>query len=129
MFVEVWRRAGDYDPERGSVASWLRVRMRSRALDRVRSPARRRSQPLEAASEPMHEADAERAADGASLRAALGELPSEQRAVLWLGYFEGLSSSEIAEREGIPLGTVKSRAAAAMAKLRAHLRASPGGAP
>ena len=62
----------------------------------------------------------------AILQSALDALPVDQRDVVVLGYFEGLSSSEIAARVGVPLGTVKSRAAAAMAKLRASLL--PGGA-
>ena len=62
----------------------------------------------------------EQSADHHHLREALVSLPDDQRTVLLLGYFEGLSSSEIAERVGIPIGTVKSRVAAAMAKLRAQ---------
>ena len=122
VFVEAWRHAGDYDPARGSVQAWLRLRMRSRALDRVRSPRVSRARPLDDAVQARLAGgeDPERAADGAVLHSALEKLPEEQRKVLLLGYFEGLSCSEIAVRVGVPIGTVKSRVAAAMGKLRAH---------
>jgi RNA polymerase sigma-70 factor (ECF subfamily) len=129
VFVEVWKHAGDYDPERGSVAAWLRLRTRSRAIDRVRSARLTRATPLETAHEPnTHMPDPEAAASGTKLQEALSSLPGEQAAVLLLGYFEGLTSSEISDRVGVPLGTVKSRAAAAMAKLRAHMGVAQGGA-
>jgi RNA polymerase sigma-70 factor (ECF subfamily) len=129
VFLEVWRCAGDYDPERGSVAAWLRLRMRSRALDRVRSAGYQRSRALDdetAAILADPEAHMESSPDSSAVHRALETLPSDQRVVLMLGYFEGLSSSEIAEREGLPLGTVKSRVAAALAKLRAQLGAAQG---
>ncbi len=129
VFVEVWKHAGDYDPERGSVAAWLRLRMRSRALDRVRSARIARAAPLDDGDLPAADLpDPEMAATGQRLHDALSALPGEQATVLVLGYFEGLSSSEIADRVGVPLGTVKSRAAAAMAKLRAQLGVAQGGA-
>jgi RNA polymerase sigma-70 factor (ECF subfamily) len=130
VFVEVWRQAGDYDVARGPVATWLRLRMRCRAIDRVRLARIARSSPLDEAttSAPDHGPDPEEAADGQRLHHALSALPSDQATVLMLGYFEGLSSSEIADRCGIPLGTVKSRVAAAMTKLRAHMGVAQGGA-
>jgi RNA polymerase sigma-70 factor (ECF subfamily) len=131
VFVEAWKHAGDYDPERGSVTTWLRLRMRSRAIDRVRSARLARATPLEEArghTGDDHPSDPEAAANGHRLRDALSSLPNEQATVLMLGYFEGLSSSEIADRCGIPLGTVKSRVAAAMNKLRAHMGVAQGGA-
>ncbi|MBI4956820.1 MAG: sigma-70 family RNA polymerase sigma factor [Myxococcales bacterium] len=131
VFVTVWQRAGDYDPARGTVAVWLQLRVRSRALDRVRSARLARSVPLDALSvaEPRAAASQERAGDERVLRDALARLPGEQRMVLELGYFEGLSSAQIAARVGVPLGTVKSRVAAAIAKLRTQLGAHEGGAP
>jgi RNA polymerase sigma-70 factor (ECF subfamily) len=62
--------------------------------------------------------------DGAKLQRALAELPEDQRTVLLLGYFEGLSSSEIAERIGVPIGTVKSRVAAALDKMKKAMDAT-----
>src|SRR5690606_37354586 len=122
VFVEVWKRASDFDANRGSVKTWLAMRMRCRCLDRVRSAGYSRARPLSHAGEPPSEAPPPTASsDAETLRGALDELPEEQRTVLLLGYFEGLSSREIAERTGVPVGTVKSRVAAAMAKLRATL--------
>jgi RNA polymerase sigma-70 factor (ECF subfamily) len=123
VFVEIWRRSGDYDPSRASVKSWFLMRMRSRCLDRLKSPRRRHAESFDAG----HEANAsaapqESAKDTSVLHDALMALPGDQRQVLILGYFEGLSSSEIAERMGIPIGTVKSRVAAAMRRLRSSLR-------
>jgi RNA polymerase sigma-70 factor (ECF subfamily) len=127
VMLEVWRRASDYERRRGSVRAWLCVRMRSRALDRVRAPRNARAVPFEPnADKRVVAAGQTIAADESRLRAALAELPDEQRAVLELGYFEGLSSSEIAERMDTPVGTVKSRVAAALGKLRSRLDPAGG---
>lgn len=125
VLLEVWRHADEYAPARGSVRSWILVRLRSRALDRKKSAASTRVVRLEDG----HGHDARASADDdpslgpdrAAVRRAIAALPEEQRVVLELGYFEGLSSSEIAERIDAPIGTVKSRVAAALAKLRAGL--------
>ncbi len=123
VFVEAWKHASAYDAQRGTVRAWFVTRMRSRALDRVKSVGRSRSVPLDDA--PVIVARAvDDSGDTERLRVAMLALPDEQRLVLELGYFEGLSSSEIAERQGIAVGTVKSRVAAAMGKLRAALGAS-----
>lgn len=122
VFLEAWRHAGDYDPRRGSVKTWLLLRMRSRCLDRVRSHGFSRTESLE--HEPARQGTAEkseRRLDGARARDLLEQLPAAQREVLELGYFEGLSFSEIAVRLDIPIGTVKSRVSAAMTKLREDL--------
>lgn len=123
VFVEVWKRAGDYDPRRGSVKTWLFLRMRSRSLDRVRSARIARARPLPDDERGLGSVSsgAEGVVDGGFVRAALAELPDDQRDVLLLGYFEGLSCSEISTELDIPIGTVKSRAAAALRKLRTRL--------
>lgn len=128
VFLEVWRHAAAYDPSRGSVRTWMLVRLRSRALDRLRSAKTRREvgtpdDAPQAAAEPGEDPSLE--PDRKAIRRALAELPLEQREVLELAYFQGLTSSEIAERMGSPLGTVKSRTAAALAKLRAAMEPSP----
>ena len=122
VFLEAWRHAGDYDPRRGSVKTWLLLRMRSRCLDRVRSHGFSRVESLE--NEPVRHSAGdknERRMDGERARALLERLPPAQREVLELGYFEGLSFSEIASQLDIPIGTVKSRVSAAMTKLREDL--------
>ena len=126
LFLEVWRQAGDYDGARGSVRAWIMMRLRSRALDRRKSPRLARRSPLEDAPQrdTISHDDPSETADRPVVRRALLDLPAEQRLVLELAYFEGLSTSEIAERESIPLGTVKSRLAAGMNKLRACLEIS-----
>ncbi len=123
VFVEAWRHADAYDGARGTVRAWLVTRMHSRSLDRVRSPgwSRRASFDAARAERIGYDDDPSLALDRERVQAALGDLPGEQRQVIELAYFAGLSSSEIAEREDLPVGTVKSRTAAAMTKLRAGL--------
>lgn len=125
VFLETWRHSADYDGARGTVKAWLLLRTRSRSLD-VQKSARVSKQAsglsddwLEKLGDPSRDTTA--GADQARLREVLVELSPEQREVLLLGYFEGLSSSEIAERVGVPIGTVKSRVAAALAALRGAL--------
>lgn len=121
VFVEVFKRAGDFDPDRGVVRTWLMVRARSRALDRLRRAGIRERVLKEAPAvlEPRPEQSPVVDYEHQRLRAAVAELPEVQREVLTLSYFEGLTSHEIAERQQVPVGTVKSRAAAARRKLRA----------
>jgi RNA polymerase sigma-70 factor (ECF subfamily) len=131
VFMEVWRNASRYDRSRGTVRTWVLVRLRSRALDRLRSASSRREVPTDDVTPREAAPDLEDPAlepDRAAVRVALAELPEEQRKVLELSYFHGLSSSEIAERMGSPLGTVKSRTAAALAKLRTVMEPRRGGA-
>jgi RNA polymerase sigma-70 factor (ECF subfamily) len=127
-FLEVWRRAAQFDNQRGGVAAWVVTIARSRAIDRLRSTGTT-SRAIEAASgtlEPPPEAlpsdEVERRRDEARVAAALGELPIEQRQTIELAYFEGLSQSEIAQRTGSPLGTVKMRVKLAMSKLAKLLK-------
>jgi len=129
VLVEAWQKAGDYDRARGSVRTWLLVRLRSRALDRWRRAGRIRILAMEDQTLdellPAPAGDPGQSVDHARVRHAVRELPEAQRQVLELAYFEGLSASEIAERLAIPIGTVKSRTAAGMTKLRAALQDSP----
>ena len=127
--VQVWSQAGRYDSRRASVVTWLVLLTRSRAIDLLRS-RRVREGAIEASARELPRADASpegpRAVWNAERQArvgeALAELPAEQREVLELAFYGGLSQSEIAERTGIPLGTVKTRTLLAMRKLRAALR-------
>jgi RNA polymerase sigma-70 factor (ECF subfamily) len=131
-FLEVWRRAREFDPSRGGVETWVTTIARTRAIDRKRAlgtVARIADdvaqQPPPVSAEPVSPLDA--AAQGqerARVAAAMRELPPEQRTVVELAYFEGLSQREIADRTGDPLGTVKTRARLALEKLAALLGAS-----
>jgi RNA polymerase sigma-70 factor (ECF subfamily) len=123
VFLEVWRSAKDFDPKRGRVRTWLAIRMRSRALDLQKS-ARVSRNAGDAGLDVLVD-DAESASalgDHARIRAALVELGPDQRRVLELAYFEGLSCTEIAERVAIPVGTVKSRIASGLERMRDRLR-------
>jgi RNA polymerase sigma-70 factor (ECF subfamily) len=132
-FWQAWRQAARFAADRGSVATWLLTIARSRALDRLRATRRQREEAIDdraversaaadgdafiaPASDPSR--DAEAGERGVLVRRALGELPREQREALELGYFGGLSQSEIAERTGQPLGTVKTRMRLGLMKLR-----------
>jgi RNA polymerase sigma-70 factor (ECF subfamily) len=132
-FLEVWKRAREYNPSRGSVEGWVVTIARSRSIDRLRS--RGAAAQLSAADPssamsmgaPAPLEVAERRQDSERVEVALKALPPEQRRVLELAYFEGLSQSEIATRLGDPLGTVKTRVRLGMQKL-AGLLAEPEGA-
>jgi RNA polymerase sigma-70 factor (ECF subfamily) len=125
VFLEAWKKAASYDPARGAVKSWLLLRTRSRSIDFRRAASQARASVVDDDFWAEHAAvpasDVSFAPDQAAVRRALAGLPHDQREALWLGYFEGLSSSEIAARMGSPVGTVKTRVAAALAKLRAAL--------
>ena len=117
VLLEAWRHAKDFDPKRGRVRTWLAIRMRSRALDHQKS-ARVSRNAGDAGLDAMVDQSERSSPDHARVRAALLELGPDQRQVLELAYFEGLSCSEIASRIAIPVGTVKSRLAAGLSRLR-----------
>ncbi len=131
VFLEVWQHAAEYSPDRGSVRSWLLVRARSRALDRLGRGTResRAAERLSREGEPSLAPSPSVCVDGARLRRLVASLPSELVAVLDLTYFEGLSASEIAQRLGIPIGTVKSRLARAVETLRQAMLSPRGDQP
>lgn len=125
---KVWRHAGEYDPAKASVSTWVGVLTRRLAIDRLRQRQRRMrlldEQPrqseaiLPEAPERIHAHYQSRA-----VRRALRELPREQRTVLELMYFREMSQREISQITGIPLGTVKTRAGLAVRRLRQALAA------
>jgi len=117
LFLEIWRTAGDYQPERGSVRTWLLVRTRSRSLDRRRHLGRRCLEELPRSDFGSDAPSAEELA----LRSAVTRLPGPLRELLELGYCAGMSSREMATFLELPIGTVKSRVARALAELRAEL--------
>ncbi len=127
VFLQVWRRAKDFDESRGRAFTWLVTIARSRALDRLRASASRTRIAADAEAEPGESVgdaaeDAIRSEEGATVRQALAELPAEQRRALFMAYFEGLTQTEIAARLGDPLGTVKTRMRTGLMKLREVLR-------
>jgi len=124
-WAQVWKSAASYDAQRGTVGAWLMTVARSRALDRYRAAASRGRAldqaetvmaPPGAAPDPA--AQTEQAQLGQHMRAALAQLPGEQRQVLELAYWGGLSQSEIAAQLGRPLGTVKSWTRQGLLRLR-----------
>jgi RNA polymerase sigma-70 factor, ECF subfamily len=126
-FVTVADRAGQYAAERGSVAAWVVTLVRNLSIDRTRRRDRRGSLTRDVlAHEPAEKvADPETLAlgmtDREKVRRALASLPEAQRTTLEIAFYEGLSYPEIAARENVPLGTIKSRAARALAALREAL--------
>lgn len=128
VFSQVWRRAGDFDPGRGSVTSWLVTLARSRAIDRLRSrKATKRSEDRHidlsdfAGTATSPEEAAVISQNRQRVRAALGLLPVEQRQAIELAYLGGLSHTELASHLGQPLGTIKTRIRLGMMRLRSTL--------
>lgn len=132
VYMQVWRQAGKYDPARGKTLAWLVTIARSRAIDRLRSIRQEetRKESLDAAGgqglafttafeDPTLAPERQRI-----VRSALATLPHEQREVIEMAYYLGLSHSEIAARLGQPLGTVKTRTRLGMMKLREQLKDS-----
>jgi RNA polymerase sigma-70 factor, ECF subfamily len=120
-FLAVWRTAGRFVPERAQARTWLLTIVHRRAVDLVRREERRRAEPLLGA----HPESAAETSEGAWLslerervRDALAKLPDQQREALELAYYGGFTQSELAERLGEPLGTIKSRMFNGLARLR-----------
>jgi len=120
-FLGVWRAAGRFTAERSKPSTWLLTLVHRRAVDLVRREERRRTEPLQPESEfaGAEAADeAELATRRQTIREALRQLPSEQREAIELAYYGGYTQSELAERLGQPLGTIKSRMFTGLARLR-----------
>lgn len=129
VYTQVWRQASTYDRKRGAPLAWLMTIARTRGIDRLRSGRHEHlnKESLDAigeitASTPSPEADTVTAERRQLVRSALETLSAEQRAVIELAYYSGLSHSEIALQLGQPLGTVKTRTRLGMMKLRDMLR-------
>ena len=130
VFLQVWRRAGDFDENRGRPFTWLVTLARSRGIDRLRSLASRERVAMAGANEASEEVsdaatDAIRSEQRGVVNDALSQLPEDQKRPLMLAYFDGLTQSEIAMQLGAPLGTVKTRMRSGMMKLRELLSARP----
>ena len=123
VFIRVWDGARRYDPARGSVAAWLLQSIRNAAIDRIRRRdayrrATERAVPPGETTAPAPELNE----DQKRLKDAVAQLPADQREVIELAYFEGLSQTQISEKLGHPLGTVKTRIRLGMEKLREALK-------
>jgi len=120
-FLGLWRTAGSFVPERAKASTWLLTLVHRRAVDLVRREQRRRSDPLEDAPEPTTDSaedDAWLRLERERVQGALAQLPDQQREAIELAYYGGFTQSELADRLGQPLGTIKSRMFSGLARLR-----------
>ena len=127
-FLAIWRTASKFVPERGKASTWILTLVHRRAVDAVRREQRRRAETLDRAAEPTVEGveeDAWLRLQREHVQSALRRLPDAQREVLELAYYGGLSQSELAERLGQPLGTIKSRMFSGLSRMR-ELLGEPG---
>jgi RNA polymerase sigma factor (sigma-70 family) len=130
-FLSLWRTAGRFVPERSRAGTWLLTLVHRRAVDLVRREERRRVEPLELAPEAA-DATAQEAPwlrlERERVQAALARLPDAQREAIELAYYGGFTQAELADRLGQPLGTIKSRMFAGLARLGELLRDTETGA-
>jgi RNA polymerase sigma factor (sigma-70 family) len=120
-FLGIWRGADRFVAERAKASSWILMLVHRRAVDLVRREERRRAEPIEAAPEPSIGSADEEAwlrLQRERVQSALRRLPDQQREALELAYFGGFTQSELADRLGEPLGTIKSRMFSGLARLR-----------
>jgi RNA polymerase sigma-70 factor, ECF subfamily len=120
-FLTVWRTAARFLPERSKASTWILTLAHRRAVDLVRREERRRAEPLDETLEPAGEETDESAwlrLERERVQTALRQLSDQQREALELAYYGGFTQSELAERLGLPLGTIKSRMFAGLAGMR-----------
>ena len=124
IFMQLWRNPGSFDASRGELTPWLVVITRNRAVDvlRKRRPQSELSETL-VSVEPDLASEADRTRTADKIRATLRDMPTAQRSVLEMAYFEGYSHSEIAAKTGEPLGTIKTRIRAGLMLLRKAVEA------
>lgn len=122
VFLSAWRTEHQYDPSRGSTHAWILAMVRNRSIDVLRARQRRPVQPLADGVDPADSEDVPAQAvsnvDAAAARQALNALPPEQKQVIELAYFGGLSHTEIATQLAAPIGTVKGRIRLGLDRLR-----------
>ena len=132
-FVSLWKQAPRFDPDRGQVKSWLLTIVHHKAVDAVRRRSGRPERPLPDSADAFvggafvaagarPDQLAEMALDAEAVREAMALVPEDQRRVIELAYFAGMTHVEIAEKTGAPLGTVKSRLRIGLEKMREYLR-------
>ena len=120
-FLAVWRSSGTFLAEHGKPSTWILTLVHRRAVDLVRREERRRGEPLDDVAQPSGEATDEEAwlrAQRQVVQEALRKLPPDQREAIELAYYGGFTQSELAERLGQPLGTIKSRMFTGLKRLR-----------
>ena len=125
VMLTVWRRAGQFDPAKAGVSTWIFTIARNRRIDVIRRERRPEPDPNDPAlvpdGDPAADVAVEQEQHAVRLRAAITDLPTDQARILQLAYFEELSHSAIADKLELPLGTVKSRVRLAMNKLKSTL--------
>jgi RNA polymerase sigma-70 factor (ECF subfamily) len=125
VFLSAWRTAHQYDPSRGSTHAWILTMVRNRSIDQLRARKRRPVQPIADGVDPPSSEDVPSLAasnvDADAARQALNMLPPEQKQVIELAYFGGLSHHEIATQLAAPIGTVKGRIRLGLDRLRAAM--------
>lgn len=131
VFLTLWRKADRFEPERGSLSTWLLTVTRHRAIDEIRHRRRRQGQNSPSLDlsilkiipdkAPGPEERAQSETQSIIVANALSEIPPEQREVILLAYFEGLTQSQIASQLDLPLGTVKKRVRLGLQKLKRSL--------
>jgi RNA polymerase sigma factor (sigma-70 family) len=121
-FLTAWRRADTFMPERSKASTWLLTLVHRRAVDLVRREERRRAEPIDESADAPTDTTAEDVAwlrfERERVQAALRQLPDQQREALELAYYGGFTQSELAERLGQPVGTIKSRMFSGLGRLR-----------
>ncbi len=125
IFVKVWRNAEGYDPDKGRPFTWLVNIARNTAIDALRSAGMRNAgsiRPFDQHVYRLGEDTLNTDLAARDVRAVVGRLRNEHRELIEMAYFQGYSQQDIAERTGLPLGTVKSRTRAALLDLREQLK-------
>ena len=130
-FLALWRSAATFVPERGTASSWILTLVHRRAVDLVRREDRRRAEPLEDEVQAGAGGSAEDVAwlrlERERVQEALRRLPDHEREALELAYYGGFTQSQLAERLGVPIGTIKSRMFSGLARLRELLETGAHG--
>jgi len=133
VFLQIWRQAASYNPDRGSVSTWITTITRSRAIDKLRSlKARRITDPVNEDFEEVVEQLPDKSIQRDSLdnrlliRKAFGSLSVKQRVAIEMAYYEGMSQTEIAETLREPLGTIKTCIRSGLLRLKEILGPQPG---
>ncbi len=129
VYVTIWRKAAEFDASRASPVTWAATIARNRAIDRLRARGSRPTSPLDEAAEvrdtrPAADELIESAGDAARVQAALAALEPRHAAAIRSCYFEGLTYEALAEREGVPVGTLKSWVRRGLLRMRAEMSAT-----